>query len=48
MVKKAIKCPECGGGIYAVMWTANGKTRTTNRKYCVKCDKMWKVELKLE
>jgi len=46
MSKSAFKCPVCGYGLKAVQYAANAGTRTplTMRKYCEKCDKIFKIE----
>ncbi len=47
---KGFHCPECNEITYPVYYhLGRGKGYTpTNRRYCLKCDKFFKIELKEE
>ena len=45
MVNKAFCCPVCGGRMVAVQCAGLGGTKrpVTRRKYCPKCDRVWRM-----
>ena len=47
---KSLCCPDCNGQISAMFSRTSGKETkpVPNRRYCWKCDKMWKFTMVLE
>lgn len=44
---RGLACPKCGCGIVCVTY-GSPATSLRNRKYCPKCDKIWKFTMTLE
>jgi hypothetical protein len=47
---KRLMCPDCGGKITAITGRNPKGTNVPipNRRYCFKCDKLWKFTMTLE
>lgn len=51
MTKFHMRCIKCGGGIFSLTYQLSSKTTrigVRNRRYCPKCDIVWKIRLEVE